>query len=367
MLFADFGLEGTGFVAMFAVCYLLWGLSYTVNDVSYWSMLPTLSVDQKEREKIGARARIFANIGLFLVVSTIVGLTAIWGDMFGGLQKGYFVFAIVVSLIMLGGQCVTLFGVKGTGLVTGQRQKTPLRELIRVIFKNDQLFVAAVAMLLFMIGYLTTTSFGLYFFKYAYGDEGMYGVFAIVLGLSQLTGLIIFPALSKRFERMTLFTAAIILITAGYTLFFFAPTDTMLFIGAAGILIFVGQSFVQLMMLMFLADTVDYGHWKLGRRNDSISFSLQPFIYKLGGAIASGVVSAVVIVTGISDAETAADVSAEGLLVMKAAMLIFPLICIITSYIICKKKYIVDSRYYARILADLRDRGEIAKTDSFQI
>ena len=359
LLFSDLKLEGGAFIAAFAVFYVLWGVSFTANDISYWSMLPALSVDQKEREKIGAIARICANIGLFFVVAGIVPLTGTLGKNFGSLQSGYFLFAIIVTAIMIAGQCITLFGVKETGISAGRQQSTPLRELLRIIYKNDQLFFTAIAMSLFMIGYVTTTSFGLYFFKYAYGDEGMYSIFAIILGISQVTALAVFPLFSKRFDRKTMYTAAIVLIATGYIIFFFAPVNTMLFIGAAGILIFVGQSFVQLLMLMFLADSVDYGHWKLGKRNDSITFSLQPLINKMGGAISSGVVSAVIIVSGIKDADTAAEVTKEGLFLMKAAMLIFPLLCIAGSYVIYRMKYKIDSKFYARILSDLRERGEI--------
>jgi melibiose permease/lactose/raffinose/galactose permease len=211
-----------------------------------------------------------------------------------------------------------------------------------------------------MIGYVTTTSFGLYFFKYAYGNEGMYSIFALILGVSQITALAVFPLFIKRFERKTLYTTAIILITAGYVIFFLAPVNTMLFIGMGGVLIFIGQSFVQLLMLMFLTDSVDYGHWKLGKRNDSITFSLQPLINKMGGAISSGVVSAVIIISGIKDAQTAADVSTGGLFMMKTAMLIFPLVCIAGSYFIYRMKYKIDSKFYAQILIELKERGEIA-------
>jgi sugar (glycoside-pentoside-hexuronide) transporter len=363
LLFTDFGLTETAYIITFAVFYLLWGISYTIHDISYWSMLPSLSIDQKEREKIGAIARICANIGLFLVVAGIVPLTNVLGERFGSLQKGYFVFAMIVSLIMAAGMCITLFGVKEAALINDRKQGTPLRELLRIIIKNDQLFFTAIAMSLFMIGYTTTASFGLYFFKYAYGDEGMYAIFAIVLGVSQITALAIFPLFSKRFDRKTLFTAAIILISAGYIIFFFAPVTTMIFIGIGGTLIFIGQSFVQLLMLMFLADSVDYGHWKLGKRNDSITFSLQPLINKIGGAIAGGIVSAVIIVSGIKDANTAAEVTKGGLLMMKLAMLIFPLVCIAASYFICRFKYKIDSRFYEQILSDLRARGEL-KSDA---
>jgi melibiose permease/lactose/raffinose/galactose permease len=296
---------------------------------------------------------------MFFVVAGIVPLTGLLGERFGNIQRGYFIFAIFVSTVMILGQCITLFGVKESGTIVDKKQSTPLRELVTIIVKNDQLLLTAIAMSLFMIGYMTTTSFGIYFFKYAYGDEGMYPIFALILGLSQITALAVFPLFSKRFDRKTLYTAAIILILIGYVLFFFAPLTTMTFIGVAGILLFVGQSFIQLLMLMFLADTVDYGHWKLGKRNDSITFSLQPFINKMGGAIASGVTMAVVIVSGIKDANSAADVSANGLFIMKLAMLFFPLLCIVVSFFIYLKKYKIDSRFYGQILSDLRERGEI--------
>jgi melibiose permease/lactose/raffinose/galactose permease len=138
----------------------------------------------------------------------------------------------------------------------------------------------------------------------------------------------------------------------------------MLFIGAAGILIFMGEAFIQLMMLVFLADTVEYGQWKLGKRNDSITFSVQPFINKMGGAIASGIVGAVIILSGIKDAESAVDVTENGLLLMKFAMLVFPLICILAGYIIYRTKYKIDSKMYEKIIKDLETRGEMKKMNS---
>ncbi|MCL2441534.1 MAG: glycoside-pentoside-hexuronide (GPH):cation symporter [Treponema sp.] len=359
LLFTDFGLHDSAYIAVFAVLYLMWGISFTTHDISYWSMLPTLTVDQKEREKIGALARICANAGLFFVVVGIVPLTILLGQKTGSLQSGYFIFSILISVFMALGLCVTVFGVKETGVVINKKQSTPLRELFFIIVKNDQLFITAIALSLFMVGYITTTSFGLYFFKYAYGNEGMFSIFSLILGVSQLSGLALFPLFSKKFERKTLFTGAIISMSAGYIIFFISPVSTMLFIGLAGVLIFFGQSFIQLLMTMFLADSVDYGHWKLGKRNDSITFSIQPLIYKLGGAIGSGVVAAVIIISGIKDADTAADVTPEGLLMMKIAMLLFPLLCIAASYFIYRAKFKIDSKFYAQILSDLRERGEL--------
>jgi len=361
LLFTDFGLQGSGFIIAFAVFYFMWGVAYTLHDISYWSMLPSLSVNQKERERIGALARICANIGLFFVVVAVLPLTGTLGETFGSPQSGYFVFAVLISVFMMMMLSITVFGVKETGLVTAQKQSTSIRELLGIIYKNDQLFITAIAMSLFMIGYMTTTTFGAFYFIYVYGDENMFPVFAGILGISQLAALTVFPLFSKKFNRKTLYTGSIISITIGYVIFFFAPVTTMLFIGIAGVLIFSGQAFIQLLMLMFLADSVDYGHWKLGKRNDSISFSIQPLINKLGGAVGSGIVGAVAILSGINVAESAADITDGGIMLMKVAMLIFPLVCIVVSYLLYRWKFKIDAKFYAQILSDLRERGEIAE------
>lgn len=358
LLFTDFGLTGMEYVPLFAVLYLLWGISWTTNDISYWSMLPALSMDQKEREKIGAFARICANIGLFVVVAGIVPITTALGDATGSMKSAYFIFTIIIVIIMLLGQSITVFGVKESKSVFKQEKKTTLKGMVRAIFKNDQLLYTAVAMALFMIGYVTTTGFGLYYFKYAFGDEGMYSIFAIVLGVAQISALLVFPFFSKRFDRKKLYTGATAFVFAGYILFFFSPMN-MIFIGISGLLIFLGQAFIQLLMLMFLADTVEYGQWKLGKRNESVTFALQPFINKMGGAVASGIVGATVIISGINDAKTAADVTQGGLLTMKIAMFILPLIFILAGYLIYRFKYKIDQKMYKQILADLEERGDI--------
>ena len=356
LLFSNFGLSGSAFIIVFGIIYVLWGIAYTMNDISYWSMLPTLSQDQREREEIGSVSRICASIGLFAVVTLIVPVTEAIGGVVGSLQKGYFILSIILVVTMLAFLCFTVFGVKEPMLGSQREEHTSVKELVRIIFKNDQLLVTALAMAMFMIGYSTTTSFGLYYFKYVYGDEGMYSIFALILGVSQIFALSIFPVLGKRYPRKKLYAFSTALVVAGYLIFFFAPTNTMLFIGIAGLILFIGQAFIQVMTLMFLTDSVEYGEWKFGKRNDSVTFSLQPFINKMGGAIASGVVGAIVIVSGMSQAQSAADMTASGIFILKMAMMVFPLVCIVIGFLVYRSKYILDEEMYGKIVRELGER-----------
>ena len=353
LLFTDLGLPDGAYVVVFALLYLLWGLTWTMNDIPYWALLPALTLNQKQRERIGALAKIFATIGLFSVVVAIIPVTKALGDG----TRAWLLFTAAVVTIMLAGQVVTLVGVREPALAVEQ-PKVTLRGLWRVVVGNDQLLWTAIAMVLFMTGYITTTSFGVYFFKYAYRDESMYTPFGAVLGVAQLAGFLVFPLFRRRFSRQTLYTGATATIVAGYVLFFFAPMN-MIWIGVAGLMLFVGQSFVVLLMLVFITDCIEYGHWKLGNRNAAVTFALQPFINKVGAALATQIVSVVVILSGINAATTPDDVSAEGLLMMRMAMLVLPLILIVAGYLIHRAKYRIDEAFYARLVEELRLRGQL--------
>ena len=111
---------------------------------------------------------------------------------------------------------------------------------------------------------------------------------------------------------------------------------------------------------MFLADSIEYGQWKLHKRNDSVSFALQPFINKMGGAVGSAIVSATIIIAGINEAKSAAEVTEQGLLIMKCAMLILPLILIVIGFIVYLRKYKIDATLFSQIVADLKARGAVA-------
>ena len=356
-IFFDFGARGWGYVVLFTVVYLVYEIAYTINDIAYWSMLPSLTQDQKERERIGVVARICANVGLFAMVVALVPVTQALTATLGSAEAAWFTLACVLVVLMLVFQSLTL-------LLTRERvattpEATPLRELFAVIGRNDQLLWVTVAMVAYMTGYITTTSFGLYYFKYIFGDEGAYSVFAAVLGVSQISALALFPLVSTRLPRARIHLYATVLCVAGYAVFLVSGTS-LIVAGVAGVLLFSGQGAIQLLMVMFIADSVEYGEWKLGRRNESVTFSLQPFIYKFGNAIASGVVGATLIWTGIDRATGPDDVTDTGVGIFKGAMMVVPMALVIVSYLTLRARYRLDEATYARIVEEVRARNEEA-------
>jgi melibiose permease/lactose/raffinose/galactose permease len=351
LLFSGIG-EGWVFIVVFGLAYLLFDITFGINDIGYWTLLPVLSSDQKQREKIGAFARICANIGMYIVMVAWQPVTTALGDT----PAVWFWCAVVVAVIYLLGLLIPLLGVKEKRIPVDQQESTTVKQMIRALVKNDQLMWTTLSMALFMVGYCTTVNFAVYYMKYLFGDESMYVVLVAVVGVSQLGTLAVYPKVASKLNRRKLYTLGTILVLLGYAIFFFAEFSIIL-IALGAVLVFVGQAFIQTLMLMFLTDTVEYGQWKLGKRNESITFSIQPFINKIGGAIATGIVSLTLIISGIKlNGGTADFIGDEGKLIVKVAMFAIPLIMIVAGYIIYLKKYKISEEYYAEILKDLNEK-----------
>ncbi len=344
--------DGWTFVIIFGVAYLLWDITYGINDIGYWTLLPVLSSDQKQREKTGAFARICANIGMYIVMVAWQPLTSGLGDT----PAVWFWCAVVIAIIYLLGLLFPLLGIKEKRVAPEKQESTTVRQMFRALLKNDQLMWTTLAMGLFMVGYCTTVNFAVYYMKYLFGNEGMYVVLVAVVGVSQLATLAVYPKVAGKMNRKKLYTLGTALVIAGYAIFFIAEISIIL-IALGAVLVFVGQAFIQTLMLMFLADTVEYGQWKLGKRNESITFSIQPLINKIGGAIATGIVSLTLIFSGIKvDGGTADAIGQSGKLIIKGAMFVIPLIMIVAGYIVYLKKYKISEEFYSEMLKDLEAR-----------
>ena len=364
LMFHNFEMDETSHIILLAVTYLLFSIFFSLNDIAYWSLMPAISKDQTVREGVGAFARICANIGMFAMVLIYLNVPSMFSFLGDNDRDIYFGFAIIVAIVMILFQSITLIGVKEDRSQLEAAERTTLKDLWRALVGNDQLMVTAISMVLFMIGYCTTTGFGTYYFKYAYKDEGMYMVFAAVLAVAQLTALSVFPLFRKKFSRKQLYTGSMIVVAISYVIFFLS-FELIPLIVIAGLGLFFAQAFIQLLMLLFLADAVEYGEWKLGKRNEAASFAVQPFINQFGGAVSKGIVSFTLIISGINAIANAIQENPQNeqalieatpgsaVWIMKISMMILPLICILVGFFLYQKKFIIDEEFYGRIISDL--------------
>ena len=142
LLFCSFHLHGTALYTYVSVMYILYGMTYTIMDVPYWSWLPNLTNDPHEREKVSVIPRFFASLAGFCVATfglyVITGLNKMSGkEQYA--ETGYTLFAVIIAVVFLITIGITVFNVKEESTVGAKGRKTSLKEAFQVIIQNDQL------------------------------------------------------------------------------------------------------------------------------------------------------------------------------------------------------------------------------------
>lgn len=330
--------------------YIIWGMTYTIMDIPYWSMLPNLTSNPEERDRIAVISRIFASIGGSLLVGGFgLQIMDFLGN--GNAQDGFTRFAWVIAIVFIVTIGITVLNVKSADRMETKRpEKTSFKQMIQVIKKNDQLLIAIAVILTFNFAMNCISGVQTYYFIYVAGDKGLFSIFTMFAGFVEIFGLIIFPKLAKRMSKKQVYALASGIPVIGLIILFVTgilfPKNYIL-TAVAGICVKLGSGLQLGTVTVVLADIVDYGEYKLGTRNESVIFSIQTLLVKFASAMGALFTGFALDATGyIPDAVQSAS-TINGIRVIMTAL---PIIFVIISFIIYKKYYKLNSKYMSRIM-----------------
>ena len=353
-LFRKPDLEGLPLYAYFSIAYILWGMTYTIMDIPYWSMIPALTSSKEEREQVAVIPRIFASTA-WLIIGTF-GLLIVSKLGNGDATKGYSVFAVVIAVVFVITSIITCLNVKERVETPKNAEKVTFKQTIDIIRKNDQLVVFIGIVLGMNLVMQISGGMAIYYFTYVVGKESLFSVYMAFAGISEIAGLVLLPMLTKKMGRENVFKMGSLLPIAGFMLLFvagiFAPQN-ILFIAIAGIALKLGSGFLLGSTTIMLADVVDYGEFKLGSRNESIVFSVQTLLVKGASAVAGWLVGVGLSLVGYVAGEVQ---SATTILGMRVIMIWIPIVCAIVMYTIYKSKYKINGKFHDDMLVELEKR-----------
>lgn len=253
--------------------------------------------------------------------------------------------------------------------------------MYQILYKNDQLIVVAIALLLYTIAIELFMAFGINFFYFEFGYGGIQiTIFTVFFALGTLAALLIFPFLTNYFKRMKIMGVGTMISIVGYIIFlslgYIIPMNEIILYGSA-FLIFFGLNLFFVVLVVMTANVIEYNEIITGERNESIIFSIRPFMTKLGAALQQGIVTLVLVLSGIytysqkvaeleiqksqglvgeisSQAnEILANATPNMLLMLRIGMGVIPMVSIIIAYLLIKKKYIISEEKYDEILNKL--------------
>ena len=365
VLFAMFAcppsLDGPGLVAYAAVSYILWGVTYTMMDIPFWSMIPAFTRGGKERENLSAMARSCSGVGAAIVtILTMIAVHAL-GTRFGGTtaneieRLGFKWFSLIIAVLFSVFIIITCVNVKEKSTVS--METATVREMFRSLIRNDQAMAVVITIVLVNTAMYITSNLVIYFFKYDLGGTGWYNdytLFNTVGGAAQILAMMLLYPVLRRVAKVTntgIFYIGLAMSVIGYVIllvFASSGAKTLAFFLIPGILIMAASGINNVLTTVFLANTVDYGEISNHRRDESVIFSMQTFVVKLASGIAAFIASITLGVLDLSDSaitssqqtvDFASAVSVSQKMGLRMVMTLLPIAGLVAAFFWFRMRY----------------------------
>ena len=356
-------LDGAGMVAYAAVVYILWGVTYTMMDIPYWSMIPAFTESGKEREGLSAMARTCAGVGSGLIVMATVACVALFGG--DNEAAGFSRFALLVAVLFVLFITITCINIREKSTVNVEAPT--VGEMFRSLLKNDQAVTVVIAIVLINTAMYITSNLVIYFFKYDFGGNDWrtaYTTFNIFGGVIQvLAMMVMFPLLRKFFSALKTFYIGLGMAFAGYASLLILSFTNManvflLFIPA--FFIFGANGILSVLTTVFLANSVDYGEWKNNRRDESVIFSMQTFVVKLASGVAALIASVCLGIFHMDDSDGAALAAQSSVIGLRMTMTVLPIIGLVIALFYFRKKFLLTQEKVDELTRELKERKSIS-------
>ena len=339
-LFAAPALAEAGMMVYFSVIYILWGVTYTMMDIPYWSMIPAVTRTPADRENLSVVGRTCAGVGSALIVAVI----------------------FVVTEILC---CASVKETSG-----GEMKTATVGEMFKALFANDQALVVVGSIVLINSALYLTSNFIIYFFKYDFGGTGWkasYTLFSTIGGAAQILGMmILYPLVRKKLSNTGVFTLSLALALGGYgvllVLCLTGFSGNLVLLCVPGVVVFACNGMLSVLTTLFLSNSVDYGQLKTGRREESVIFSMQTFVVKAASGVAvflTGIgLDLIGLVGNTEETGPVAAQSASTLLGLRLMMTVLPMVVLVAALVLFRRKFTLSDDHAAEISAQLHGKKE---------
>lgn len=266
------------------ITYILWGMLYTVSDISFWSISTVISNDSQERTKLITTA----NIGVFGGIGLAGALLPMFRTKLEQIfnfnptyQNFWGVFLMMIILIPL---CI--YG----GFTAKERvkikttEKVTFRKIFEAVKINKPLRIILVVYFLNIFMNIVQ-GMAPFFFKWNMNREDLFQFYSILSVCSAL-GFLILPILTKNFKKLVILKVLLAIDIILRSIFYFVGYSSPIFVVTMmGILFFIYALTAPILSVM-IAETVEYAEYKTGIRTEAVTFSGQTFSGKLSVALA---------------------------------------------------------------------------------
>ena len=307
------------------ITYLLLGWTFDIMDISLNSLMPVMSDNQKERNKLSLVKMLGNTIGGMAVS---IGAPLLVAN--GTLEEYYVLIFGAVAFVLvcsIGG----VMGVKERIKVeTGKEDRYSFKDLFSFI-RMRPVLTCFLSSLLMMVG-MNISGANAYYYTYVMGDITLMAAVTGIMSMFSLPAMFLAPILANKVGKKRLFVIGLALAGIGTLARLFAPTSlTMAYVGNS--LMALGNGMSMPLMYVIQADNTNYIEYKTGKHAEAAIASLNSFITKVGQGLAGALPGYVLAWTGfVANAQTqepavisgiiACVITVPGILLLGSALLL---------------------------------------------
>nr|WP_288976624.1 glycoside-pentoside-hexuronide (GPH):cation symporter [uncultured Shuttleworthia sp.] len=274
-------LSTSGKLAIAYVSYILLGVLFPVMDISLNSLLPVMTEDMKERNRLSSIKGLAYVIG-----ALVIGVAAplILGD--ASNKQGYINLVLIMTAVIFFFSIIGTMGVKER--VKPQMENSYSAKELFKILSQKPVYITFLAVLLYSIGSNIANAANTYFYTYIFEDLTLASIITLITCVTVFPATMVIGNLIGRFGKKKIY--AIGLALAGL-----APIIRLLNVRSIPLLIVsvliagIGAGFAAPLNYGIQADNTDYIEVSMGIRAEGAVASLSSFVSKcamgIGGAI----------------------------------------------------------------------------------
>ncbi|SDS45600.1 MFS transporter [Opitutus sp. GAS368] len=269
--------------------YTLMLITYAAINTPYGALMGVMSPSSEDRTSLSSYRFACAFLGALLIGWLVPVLKDVLTPAGGVPADGFRNTMAIFAVLSVGMFLYTFFNTRER-VAAPVNQRTSLGRDLGDLRSNGPWLV------LFFVAFLNLTNVGLrsgagiYYFKYAVGNEGALGTFNLVGFLCFILGALSTKLFTAHFSRRSLMIVLTIINAAGIGGCYFVAPHNLVALYVLNIIGSFAAGPTPAIVWSLYADTADFGEWKFGRRATGLIFSATVMVQKIGLAIGGGMI-----------------------------------------------------------------------------
>ena len=301
LIFSDVSAWSQGAkMAWVAALYLIYGMSYTGASMPYGAMASVITDDPESRTKL-SRARAIGGMGVGVTFMALIP-QLIWNEDHTPKASGYFTLAIIAAAgsLIFYSLLLTLCkeNIQLEDGVKAKQKKYSFWHVLKGALTNRPLIGMMIASRGSMFSNQANGSLASYMYREYYHAPKAMSMSSFMSVPVMVFCFIMVPRLSKKFgPRKTILTAVCINIVCSLLLVMFPIANVYVFM-FVNTVANIGQTIFIMLTWALVAQCMDYQEYKSNERSDGTLYSIYTFSRKIGTAVASSTVAAMLPLIG---------------------------------------------------------------------